>query len=81
MSELSDALTRAGFPADTPTTRLAGLTNVNHLLEHDGRKYVLRLPGAAAHALEQQRQGFRQFPFFALDLQNDPGVAATDETE
>ncbi len=46
MSELSDALTRAGFPADTPTTRLAGLTNVNHLLEHDGRKYVLRLPGA-----------------------------------
>ena len=46
MSELSDALTRAGFPADTPTTRLAGLTNVNHLLEQDGRKYVLRLPGA-----------------------------------
>lgn len=42
---------------------------------------MLRLPGAAAHALEQQRQGFRQFPFFSLDLQNDPGVAATDETE
>ena len=33
---------------------------------------MLRLPGAAAHALEQQRQGFRQFPFFALELQNDP---------
>ena len=33
---------------------------------------MLRLPGAAAHALEQQRQGFRQFPFFSLDLQNDP---------
>ncbi|MFN8022412.1 MAG: choline kinase family protein [Acidimicrobiales bacterium] len=46
MSELSDALTRAGFPADTATTRLAGLTNVNHLLEHEGRKYVLRMPGA-----------------------------------
>jgi thiamine kinase-like enzyme len=46
MSELSDALTRAGFAADTPTTRLAGLTNVNHLLAHDGGKYVLRLPGA-----------------------------------
>ena len=46
MSELSDALVRAGFPADTPTTRLAGLTNVNHLLDHDGRKYVLRIPGA-----------------------------------
>lgn len=46
MSELSDALVRAGFPADTPTTRLAGLTNVNHLVEHDGRRFVLRIPGA-----------------------------------
>jgi citrate synthase len=36
---------------------------------------LLRLPGAAAHALEQQRQGFRQFPFFALDLQDDPAHA------
>lgn len=36
---------------------------------------MLRLPGAAAHALEQQRQGFRQFPFFALELQNDPAQA------
>jgi citrate synthase len=39
---------------------------------------MLRLPGAAAHALEQQRQGFRQFPFFSLDLQNDPGPATQD---
>ncbi|MFC5475250.1 citryl-CoA lyase [Paraherbaspirillum soli] len=34
---------------------------------------LLRLPGAAAHALEQGKKGFRQFPFFALDLENDPG--------
>jgi citrate synthase len=40
---------------------------------------LLRLPGAAAHALEQRRQGFRQFPFFSLDLQNDPGAAALKE--
>lgn len=33
---------------------------------------LLRLPGAAAHALEQKQQGFRQFPFFHLDLQDDP---------
>ena len=46
MSELAAALTRAGFPADAPTTRLAGLTNVNHLVEHDGARYVLRVPGA-----------------------------------
>lgn len=33
---------------------------------------LLRLPGAAAHALEQQARGFKTFPFFALDLQDDP---------
>jgi len=33
---------------------------------------LLRLPGAAAHALEQQALGHKQFPFFELDLENDP---------
>lgn len=42
---------------------------------------LLRLPGAAAHALEQQQQGFRQFPFFQLDLQNDPARTAQGGTE
>jgi citrate synthase len=37
---------------------------------------LLRLPGAAAHALEQKEQGHKSFPFFALDLQDDPGIAA-----
>lgn len=37
---------------------------------------LLRLPGAAAHALEQRALGHKQFPFFALDLQDDPGAAA-----
>ena len=46
MSDIADALVRAGFPADSPTTRLAGLTNVNHLVERDGQQFVLRIPGA-----------------------------------
>jgi citrate synthase len=33
---------------------------------------LMRLPGAAAHALEQKQQGYRRFPFFALALDNDP---------
>ena len=37
---------------------------------------LLRLPGAAAHALEQRERGHKSFPFFALDLQDDPGVVA-----
>ncbi|MCE4536658.1 citryl-CoA lyase [Pelomonas sp. P7] len=35
---------------------------------------LLRLPGAAAHALEQGALGHKAFPFFALDLQDDPGA-------
>lgn len=39
---------------------------------------LLRLPGAAAHALEQGEQGFRRFPFFAIDIENDPGPAGKE---
>ncbi len=35
---------------------------------------MLRLPGAAAHSLEQQQLGFRQFPYFSLALSDDPGI-------
>lgn len=36
---------------------------------------ILRLPGAAVHALEQSRLGWKRYPFFkdGLVLQNDPG--------
>lgn len=34
---------------------------------------LLRLPGAASHALEQREFGHRDFPFFQLDLADDPG--------
>ena len=39
---------------------------------------LLRLPGAAVHALERKRLGHKKFPAFDLDLQltDDPGRAA-----
>ena len=43
---------------------------------------MLRLPGAAVHALEQEKLGWRRYPFFndGLKLTNDPGpVAASEE--
>ena len=46
MSDVASFLERAGLPADSPTRRLAGLTNVNHLVEVDGEAFVLRIPGA-----------------------------------
>lgn len=33
---------------------------------------LLRLPGAAAHALEQQASSYQAFPFFKLELLDDP---------
>jgi citrate synthase len=37
---------------------------------------LLRLPGAAAHALEQRQTDYRKFPFFRLELENDPAGEA-----
>ena len=36
---------------------------------------LLRLPGAAVHALEQKDYGHKKFPFFRVELENDPGPA------
>lgn len=35
---------------------------------------LLRLPGAAAHALEQDAGGFKQFPFYPIELTDDPAA-------
>ncbi len=42
---------------------------------------LLRLPGAAVHALEQEKNGWRRFPFFAdgLELTDDPGAVSQRE--
>ncbi|MBT1073004.1 citryl-CoA lyase [Pelotalea chapellei] len=37
---------------------------------------LLRLPGAAAHALEQWQIGHKKFPFFGIELENDPAREA-----
>jgi citrate synthase len=38
---------------------------------------LLRLPGAAVHALEQKDYGYKKFPFFQVELENDPGPDQT----
>jgi thiamine kinase-like enzyme len=45
VSDIAEFLRRAGLPADSPTSRLAGLTNVNHLVEVGEDGFVLRIPG------------------------------------
>lgn len=53
----------------------AGLADLGFSSEQGEMLFLLlRLPGAAAHALEQQHYGWRRFPFFAdrLKLEDDP---------
>jgi len=33
---------------------------------------LLRLPGAAVHALEQEQYGVKKFPFYSVELEDDP---------
>ena len=42
---------------------------------------LLRLPGAAVHALEQKDYGYKKFPFFQIELENDPGPVVTSDRE
>ncbi|MBS4099494.1 MAG: hypothetical protein KGZ83_22040 [Sulfuricella sp.] len=37
---------------------------------------LLRLPGAAAHALEQEGYGYKRFPFYPVELEDDPAARA-----
>lgn len=43
---------------------------------------ILRLPGAAAHAIEQHKMGWKRFPFYgpAIELEDDPGPWAADDS-
>ncbi len=66
-----------GLPLDTAGVAAAALVDLDFSPSEGEMLYLLlRLPGAAAHALEQGRQGFRQFPFYAVELEDDPATEA-----
>ena len=72
--------TAAGHPLAMTGVAAAALADLGFsAAEGEMLTLLLRLPGAAAHALEQGKQGFRHFPFFALDLENDPGPTLPKE--
>lgn len=72
--------TAAGHPLAMTGVTAAALADLDFSAsEGEMLTLLLRLPGAAIHALEQGKQGFRQFPFFELDLENDPGPAIPQE--
>lgn len=68
----------AGAPVALSGVTAAALTDLGFTPEQgEMLTLLLRLPGAAAHALEQRALGPRHFPFFEIDLLNDPQAQAT----
>lgn len=63
----------AGHPLAWTGVAAAGLSDLGMLPEQGEMLFLLlRLPGAAAHSLEQRELGHKRFPFYALELE---GVA------
>ena len=66
----------AGRPLSLAGVAAAALTDLGFSPEEGEMLHlILRLPGAAAHALEQGRAGFKHFPFYPVELLDDPQPA------
>ena len=68
----------AGLPLAMPGVVAAALRDLGCTpAQGEMLHLLLRLPGAAVHALEQRDGGYKNFPFFRVELENDPGPAQT----
>lgn len=64
----------AGHPLALSGVAAAAMADLDLTPEQGEMLYLLlRLPGAAAHALEQKQISHRNFPFFALELADEAG--------
>lgn len=69
--------TKLGLPLAISGVAAAALVDLGFSAQQGEMLYLLlRLPGAAAHALEQEEYGFKRFPFYPVELRNDPAQAA-----
>jgi len=72
----------AGLPLAMPGVAAAALHDLGfNPANGEMLHLLLRLPGAAVHALEQRDGGYKNFPFFRIELENDPGPADTSHTK
>lgn len=64
----------AGHPLALSGVAAAAFADLGFTAEQGEMLHLLlRLPGAAAHALEQRRYGHKKFPFFALEAEAPEG--------
>jgi len=67
----------AGFPLAFSGIAAAALADLGFTPEQGEMLHLLlRLPGAAAHALEQRHHGYKKFPFFKIELNTNQGEDA-----
>lgn len=72
-SNLQVLETAAGSPLAMSGVAATAFGDLGFTPEQGEMLYLLlRLPGAAAHALEQWQYGHKKFPFFGVELENDP---------
>ncbi|MDO8332238.1 MAG: citryl-CoA lyase [Fluviicoccus sp.] len=74
----------AGCPLAMTGVAAAALFDLGFTAEQAEMLFLLlRLPGAAAHALEQQALGWRKFPFIGsrVELEDDPGAMGVPTIE
>lgn len=73
---LGELETNLGLPLEISGVAAAALSDLGFSPAEGEMLYLLlRLPGAAAHSLEQARLGHKRFPFFRVELEDDPGGA------
>ena len=67
----------AGLPLSMTSVAAAAFADLGFSPEQGEMLHLLlRLPGAAAHALEQRALGYKRFPFPPVELQDDPAQQA-----
>ncbi|MFG6414071.1 citryl-CoA lyase [Roseateles sp. DC23W] len=72
-AQRADVEAAMGLPLALSGVAAAALADLGFSPEQGEMLHLLlRLPGAAAHALEQRGASYKDFPFFALELQDDP---------
>jgi citrate synthase len=74
-AHLADMQAMAGHPVSMAGAAAAAFTDLGFSPSEGEMLYLLlRLPGAAAHALEQGGYGHKKFPFYRMELQEGPGA-------
>lgn len=72
----------AGLPLSMTGVAAAALADLGFdAMQGEMLHLLMRLPGSAAHALEQAQQGFKRFPYPPVDLQDDPRRPAAAQAQ